>query len=50
MLKLRGIVATMEIATKPCEGNCMIFSLGANMEYDDGSSAENANGVSHDRT
>jgi hypothetical protein len=50
LLKLKGISANMQIAKKPCSKECMLLEMSSGMEYDDGKTAENGNGVNHPLT
>jgi hypothetical protein len=45
LLKLKGIAANMQIATRPCSKECMLLEMSSGMEYDDGTTAENGNGA-----
>jgi hypothetical protein len=47
LMKVAGMSNSYTIGVKkPCEGECTVLSVMANMEYADGSSADNSNGVS----
>jgi hypothetical protein len=46
LLGVRGMADTLNIrAKKPCTGECTILSLFADLEYADGSAANNSNGA-----
>ncbi|TLD29730.1 Threonine synthase [Venturia nashicola] len=46
LLGVRGMTDTLAIrAKKPCEGECMMLSLSADLEYADGSPGNNSNGA-----
>jgi hypothetical protein len=47
ILHIRGVSNTMKFnVTKPCEGQCTILTLSADLEYEDGAAATTENGVS----
>jgi hypothetical protein len=47
-MKVQGMSNTFKIgAKKPCDGECKILTLGASLEFFDGSEAENKEGVSN---
>jgi hypothetical protein len=47
MLDVRGLTNTIKFsALKPCPDECMILSILASVEYDDGQRADASNGVS----
>lgn len=46
ILNVQGMSNTLKIgAKKPCDGECTMLSLFADLEYADGTAANNANGV-----
>jgi len=47
VLKIQGVSNTLNVGVKkPCEGQCTILTLSADLEYADGSPANTTNGVS----
>lgn len=46
LLGVRGMADTLKIrAKKPCEGECLLLTLNADLEYADGSPGNNSNGA-----
>jgi hypothetical protein len=47
VLHIRGVSNTFKFnVSKPCEGDCTILTLSADLEYEDGTAATTQNGVS----
>ena len=47
ILNVQGMATTLKIgAKKPCDGECTVLGLNADIEYADGKPASNAQGVS----